>query len=147
MILVSMCICGVRCNYRGRKYTVEEVMDLVEEGKAVPICPEQLGGLPTPRDGARIQSGSGEDVLDGKTRVITDRGEDVTENYIRGAEKALKVAELVNADKAILKQSSPSCGKGRTQGGEKERKTTSGNGVTTALFQRNGIEVLSNTEL
>lgn len=142
-----MCMCDVRCNYKGSKTTVEEVKEMVESGEAIPICPEQLGGLPTPRSGARILSGNGEDVLDGKTKVRTDDGQDVTEEYVKGAERALKMAEMVGADKAILKQSSPSCGNGRTQGGEEERKTTTGKGVTTALFERNGIEVLTNTDL
>jgi len=147
MILVSMCLVGINCNYKGESKPNEKVIELIRRGKAIPICPEQLGGLPTPRSGSRIISGSGEDVIDGKTKVITDDGNDVTENYMKGAELTLQLCKQFNITTVILKQGSPSCGKGKTQGGEKERILVEGNGVTVELLKRNGIEVYSEEDL
>ena len=124
-----------------------KVIELIKRGKAIPVCPEQLGGLPTPRSGSRIVSGSGEDVIDGKTKVITDDGNDVTENYLKGAELTLQLCRQFNITTVILKQGSPSCGKGKTQGGEKVRELVNGNGVTVALLKRNGIKVYSEEDL
>ena len=93
MILVSMCLAGINCNYKGESKPNEKVKELIRKGKAIPICPEQLGGLPTPRSGSRIISGNGEDVIDGKTNVITDNGNDVTKNYLKGAELTLQLCK------------------------------------------------------
>ncbi len=147
MIIVSMCLAGIKCNYKGQSKPNKKVIELIKRGKAIPVCPEQLGGLPTPRSGARILSGKGEDVLDGKTKVISDDEKDVTENYLRGAELTLTVCKEHEAHVAILKQGSPSCGKGNTQGGEKERKLVNGDGVTVALLKRNGIFIYSEEDL
>ncbi len=147
MILVSMCLVGIDCNYKGQSKPNKRVIELIRRGKAIPVCPEQLGGLPTPRSGARILSGNGEDVLNGKTKVITDAGEDVTENYLKGAEYTLKLCREYGITSVILKQGSPSCGKGKTQGGKTERFLTEGNGVTVALLKRNGISVYSEEDL
>jgi len=147
MILVSMCLAGINCNYKGESKPNEKVKELIRKGKAIPICPEQLGGLPTPRSGSRIISGNGEDVIDGKTNVITDNGNDVTKNYLKGAELTLQLCKQFGITTVILKQGSPSCGKGKTQGGEKERKLINGNGVTVALLKRNGIEIYSEEDL
>jgi len=108
MILVSLCLAGINCNYKGESKPDERVKELIRKGRAIPICPEQLGGLPTPRSGSRIISGKGEDVIDGKTRVITDDGNDVTENYLKGAELTLQLCKQFNITTVILKQGSPS---------------------------------------
>jgi len=142
-----MCLAGINCNYKGESKPNEKIKILIRAGKAIPICPEQLGGLPTPRSGSRIISGNGDDIIDGKTKVITDDGKDVTENYLRGAEFTLELCKQFGIKKAILKQGSPSCGKGKTQGGEGERKLVIGNGVTTALLQRNGMKVYNEDDL
>jgi len=107
---------------------------------AVPICPEQLGGLPTPRTPAKIQSGDGFDVLRSGARVIDIKGRDVTPQFIKGAIEAFNIAMLVGADKAILKDKSPSCGVNYIwdDDGLKE-----GKGVLTALLIDNGIKVSS----
>jgi uncharacterized protein YbbK (DUF523 family) len=122
---------------------VEEIQKLIREGKAIPVCPEQLGGLSTPRNPAEIVGGDGEDVLDGKARVMDRTGKDVTEAFIRGAYEALHLAKAVGAKEAILKEKSPSCGSCVIYDGTFQGKKKAGMGVTAALFQRHGIRVYS----
>jgi uncharacterized protein YbbK (DUF523 family) len=105
----------------------------------IPVCPEQLGGLPTPRPPSIIVDGDGEAVLRGQARVVNDRGDDVTEAFVKGARETLALAKLTGAYKAFLKGKSPSCGL-RTPYCETE--TGSGIGVTAALLLRNGIEIV-----
>jgi uncharacterized protein YbbK (DUF523 family) len=147
MIIVSACLAGINCNYKGESKPNEKIISLIKERKAIPICPEQLGGLTTPRSGARILSGNGEDILEGKSELITDNGGNVTKEYIKGAEETLRILKMFNCDTVILKQGSPSCGKGKTQGGESERKLFQGDGVTTSLLKRNGIKLFSEEDL
>jgi len=147
MILVSMCLIGINCNYKAQSKPNEKVIQLLKEGKAIPICPEQLGGLPTPRSGARIVKGDGRDVLEGKARLITDNGQDVTEQYLKGAYETLKLCQILNIKVAILKQGSPSCGTKKTQGGKDKRETIDGIGVTAALLEKHGIKVYSEEDL
>jgi len=117
-----------------------EVEELVEQGQAFPVCPEQLGGLPTPREKSIIVGGNGRDVIEGRAKVVTIKGEDVTENFLRGAEESLKLAKKVKARRAILKQKSPSCGYGLIY---KEGKLASGMGVTAALLAKERIEIIA----
>lgn len=138
MIIVSACLAGVNCRHDGKSATYQEVRRLVKAGEALPLCPEQLGGLPTPRIPAEIVNGSGEDVLDGKTKVVNAEGEDVTRQYIRGAEEVSHLINLTGAKKAILKAGSPSCGLGRIR---KRGRLVKGNGVCAALLLRAGIKV------
>ncbi|MEM5829721.1 MAG: DUF523 domain-containing protein [Candidatus Aenigmatarchaeota archaeon] len=152
MILVSACLTGIKCNYRGRSRTNQKILELVKKGIAYPICPEVLGGLPTPRSAARILSKDeefdGNAVLDGKTIVIDEEGKDVTENFIKGAYKVLEIAKKHNIKMAYLNQYSPSCGRGKTLGGNQYyKKYISGDGVTTALLKRESIKVLTDEEL
>ena len=150
MRLCSACLLGLECRYDGKSNLEKASEQLLQEfrnGNIIPICPEQLGGLPTPRSGARICSGDGKDVLDRKTRLLTDDGQDVIGQYIKGAYEALKIAKTLGIQEAILKQKSPSCGCGYIQGGLNERKTVEGEGVTTALFKRNGINVYTEEEI
>ena len=147
MILVSACLAGIRCNYKGESKPNKQVIKLVKNGMAIPVCPEQLGGLPTPRSNARIINGDGFDVLEGKSKLITDDGEDVTEQYLKGAQEVLKIIKNFNISMVILKQGSPSCGCGYIQGGKDSRKIVRGDGVTTALLKRNGIRVFTEEDL
>ena len=147
MILVSACLAGMKSTFKNKSKTNKKVVRLVKEGKAIPICPEQLGGLSTPRSGARIITGNGEDVLDNKSKVMTDDGTDVTNQYLQGAYETLKIVRRFDANTIITLQGSPSCGNERTQGGEKVRKRTKGDGVTVALLKRNGIKVLTQKDL
>jgi uncharacterized protein YbbK (DUF523 family) len=105
----------------------------------IPICPEQLGGLSTPRPPALIVNGDGEDVICGRAQVINELGEDVTEAFLKGARESLSLAKLMGAHKAFLKARSPSCGL-RTPYCSSD--TGYGIGVTAALLLRNGIEVI-----
>lgn len=147
MILVSMCLAGIDCNYKGESKPNSRIIELIEKGKAIPVCPEQLGGLPTPRSGARITTSNGFDVISGKAFLKTDNGGDVTKEYIHGANLTLKLVNDFKISTVILKQGSPSCGTRITQGGMEERSTVSGEGVTTALLRDKGIRVLSEEDL
>ncbi len=156
-VIVSACLLGLKTRYNGEAaYNTEaaEAIDALEDGGAyvLPLCPEQIGGLPTPREPATIERGAGEDVLEGKARVIDIKGKDVTQAFITGAEAALDLARRTGADKAILKERSPSCGvkyirSSSTQGEEKEakerdiNKIIEGCGVTAALLLAEGLKV------
>ncbi|WP_047153162.1 DUF523 domain-containing protein [Aneurinibacillus tyrosinisolvens] len=143
MKIVSACLMGCQCRYDKKDNRVEQIEQLVKEGKAVPVCPEQLGGLPTPRPPAEIVGGDGFDVLDGKARVIDDRGNDVTADFIQGAQQALRIAQTAGAAEAVLKERSPSCGSAAIYDGTFSKTKRTGVGVTAALFIRNGIAVTS----
>lgn len=138
MKLVSACLAGVHCRYDCAAKPDPRVIALVERGEALPICPEQLGGLPTPREPATIVS---EDPL----RVETRSGRDVTAEFQRGAEEALRLARLVGAEEAVLKERSPSCGVRfvyrRTPDGREE--VVPGAGMTTRLLRAAGLRVRS----
>ncbi|NOX97038.1 MAG: DUF523 domain-containing protein [Nitrospirae bacterium] len=138
MIIVSACLAGIRCRYDEKDVVAKEVRSLVREGKALPVCPEQLGGLPTPRSPAEIVDGDGEDVLRERARVIDKEKRDVTEQFIKGARQVADLAKLVGARQAIFKSGSPSCGCGRIKG---KGVPVKGNGVAAALLLREGIEV------
>jgi len=145
MILISACLIGVNCNYNGQNNALPSLDKIPKH--IVPICPEQLGGLPTPRPPAEIILGDGKDVLEGNAKVITIKGDDVTENFIFGAEQVLKIAQVCKAKEAILKANSPSCGKGLIYDGSFKGKLKKGDGVTTALLEQNGIKVLTEKDL
>lgn len=135
MYIVSACLAGIKCRYDGRCTTDEKIRKLVEEGKALPVCPEVLGGLSIPRIPCEIIDNNG------KIKVINKKGIDCTENFIKGAKKALVIAQTVKARKAIFKSKSPSCGNGEIYDGSFSGKLIKGQGVTTKLFVDNGIEV------
>ena len=146
MILVSSCLAGMKVRYNGTDQLDERIRQLVEEKKAVMVCPELLGGFQTPRPPAEITSGTGEDVLDGRAKVIDQLGQDVTEMYVAGAMATLKAAQEVGATTVVLKENSPSCGSGAIYNGTFSGEKIAGAGVTTALLRRNGVEVLSEEE-
>jgi uncharacterized protein YbbK (DUF523 family) len=138
-VLVSSCLLGVACRYDGNHSLAQSMVRKALQIHMIPICPEQLGGLSTPRPPSVIVNGDGEEVLRGHARVINDRGEDVTAAFLKGAHQALALAKLVGAQKAFLKGRSPSCGL-RTPYCEKDAGY--GIGVTAALFLREGIEII-----
>lgn len=146
-ILVSACLAGRACRYDGSSNRDDAVGRLVAEGRAVLVCPEEAGGLGTPRPPAEIVGGDGHAVLDGVARVVTNHGADVTAQYLRGAEAALAAAREAGATSAILKSRSPSCGRGCVYDGSFTRTPVEGDGVTAALLQRNGIEVLTDEDV
>ena len=141
MIAVSACLAGTPCRYDGRTNANEEAIEMANAKGAVSICPECLGGLPTPRESAEIVGGDGGDVLDGKAGVLTQSGRDVTEAFLRGAYAALALCREHGISKALLKAKSPSCGCGSIYDGTFSRTLMVGDGVTAALLKRNGIAV------
>jgi uncharacterized protein YbbK (DUF523 family) len=114
---------------------------LIQSGRLVPVCPEQLGGLPTPRPPAAIEGGDGGDVLDGRATVVTKDGADVTAEFVRGAHEVLRVARLAGCRMAVLKSGSPSCGVQRGPLPSDEQRVRI-DGVTAALLRREGIDVM-----
>ena len=120
---------------------------MVAQGRAVLVCPEEDGGLGTPRPAAEIQGGDGSDVLAGRARVVTKAGVDVTAQYLAGARIALEAARAAGATTAILKARSPSCGKGCIYDGTFTRTGREGDGVTAALLQSAGLVVVTEGDL
>lgn len=147
MILVSSCLAGLEVRYNGTHCLDNKIRKLLEENQAITVCPELLGGFSTPREPAEIVGGDGVDVLDGKAKVVEKSGRDVTEMYIKGAYATLRKAQEIDATVVVLKEFSPSCGSSMIYNGEFKGKTIVGNGVTTALLQRNGIQVVSEERL
>jgi uncharacterized protein YbbK (DUF523 family) len=141
MYLVSACLCGVDCKYNGGNNFSEKINKLLEEGKAIPICPEQLGGLPTPRHPAELYKCSAKEVLEGRGKVLNNKGEDVTEFFIKGARESHKIARSSGCSIAVLKARSPSCGCGKIYDGSFSGGLREGNGVTSQLLLDNGIKV------
>ena len=136
-IIVSACLLGIPCRYDGRSCPNGKVIALAKRHTLIPVCPEQNGGLSTPRPPAEI--------IDGK--VINKAGEDVSEQYLRGAQIALDVAKLNEADYVLLKAKSPSCGKGRIYDGSFSGKLIPGNGKTASLFLQSGYHVYNEEEI
>ena len=142
-ILVSACLAGVLCKYNGTYNDVPEIIRMVEQGKAVPVCPELLGGGGVPREPNEIAGGDGHDVLEGKARVITSSGQDCTDMFVLGAQKVLEKAKMIGARVAILKERSPSCGSNVIYDGKFTGNKMPGRGVTAAMLERAGIKVYS----
>jgi len=140
MILVSACLIGLKCRYDGTNAFYRELMDELKDKRYLPVCPEQLGGLSTPRSPAIIVGGNGFDVLKLKARVVNEEGQDVTFNFLKGAKKTLEMAEAFRVTHCYLKEKSPSCGVNLIY---TDQGLTSGVGVTTALLLRNGYKVVS----
>ncbi len=137
MILVSACLVGLNCKYNGKNNYNEKIFELVKEGKAIPICPEQLGGLTTPRKPSEIK------YINGERRVINIDGVDVTEEYEKGAKEVLELAKKLNVTKVILKDRSPACGKGKIYDGTFTGNLKDDNGILADLLIKNNIEVIS----
>jgi len=133
MKIVSACLAGVKCRWDGTSRPCPTVVEWVRNGEAIPVCPEQLGGLPTPREPAE-QRGQG---------VFTKSGKDVSLEFSRGAEEGLRIAQLAACKEAVLKARSPSCGVGLVYDGTFSGKLVAGDGVFAGLLKRNGISVRS----
>ena len=136
-VLVSACLLGLDCRYDGKNCLNEDILLLKEKCNLIPICPEQMGGLPTPRVPSEIVNG----------RLINKEGNDVTEQYDKGKEIALQIAKINDCKFAILKQKSPSCGCGNIYDGTFSGKLISGNGNTTKYLIENGIKVYADTDI
>lgn len=149
MIIVSACLCGINCKYNGGNNLDPRVLKLMQEGKAIPVCPEQLGGMKTPRAPHEIVNGNGCDVLMGKARITgqEEEADDATTEFIKGAYETLKIAQEVGANIAILKAKSPSCGVSQIYDGTFSSTKRSGNGVTAQLLLSKGIKVYTEENL
>lgn len=137
MKICSACLLGIKCRYDGKEKKNRKVINLSRKEILIPICPEQLGGLSTPREPAE-QKGR---------RVVTKSGRDVSENFERGAKQVLKMAKLYGIKEAILKQRSPSCGCGQIYDGSFSGEIIKGDGVATSLLKKNGIKVKTEEDL
>lgn len=146
-MIVSACLVGVNCKYNGGNNYDDKVKEFLKDKPYVIICPEQLGGLTTPRKPSEIDNIGGKEVLSGNSKVISCEDKDVTENFIKGAEESLKIAKMFNCKQALLKEGSPSCGCNLIYDGTFTGNKISGIGVTVALFKENNIEVFSEKEL
>jgi uncharacterized protein YbbK (DUF523 family) len=142
-LVISACLLGVACNHEGRGSPRAVVDELAKEYRLVPVCPEVLGGLGTPRPAAELTGGDGTGVIGGSVaaRVVNVHGEDVTAAYRRGAEAAVAVARAVGASRAVLKARSPSCGSAAVYDGTFSRRLVPGRGVTAAALAAAGLEV------
>jgi len=136
-VLVSACLLGLRCRYNAEPVANERVLALAKMHTLIPVCPEQLGGLPTPRPPAERLG----------ERVVSNDGTDVTSAFIKGAEETLLLARILGCKTAILKARSPSCGHGRIYDGSFSGTLIHGSGVTAELLAKNGIRVFSENEL
>jgi len=137
MKLCSACLLGINCRYDGKIIPNNEVIRLAKREILIPVCPEQLGGLSTPREPSEQNGG----------KVITISGVDVTCNFIKGAEQVLTLAQIYGMKEAILKQESPSCGCGRIYDGTFSNRLIRGDGVTTILLKKNKIKVIKEEDL
>ena len=136
-ILVSSCLLGIECRYKGDACPCQKVIELSKDHTLIPVCPEQAGGLPTPRTPS-------ERVGD---KVMMRDGTAVTAEYQKGAQTALYLATTLGADFAILKANSPSCGKGTIYDGTFTGGKCAGNGVTAETLINNGIPVYTEDEV
>lgn len=141
MIGISACLGGVYCRYDGGTQEIPELQQLVNENRAIMVCPEVMGGLPVPRYPSEIQGGDGFDVWQGRARVINDHGEDVTEAYQQGSIKAYEALQAAGIKTLILKERSPSCGSQRIYDGSFSGGKKAGVGVATAYFMDHGMTV------
>jgi len=142
MYLVSACLAGVNCRYDGSNSVNETIYKLVMEGKAIPVCPEQIAGLSTPRACCEI-------IIDenGNEKIKSKVGEDFTKEFSEGAEKTLKIAQIIGVEKAILQSRSPSCGYGSIYDGTFSGNFKDGTGFTAELLIKNGIKVYTENDL
>ncbi|MGI5861070.1 MAG: DUF523 domain-containing protein [Myxococcales bacterium] len=144
VVLCSACLLGCRSRYDGTDKLDPRAVRLLGGRRVVPICPEPAGGLPVPRPPADFVGGDGHAVLDGRARVVSRDGADVTDAFLRGANLALQAARLYGASVALLKEGSPSCGTHRVY---VEGRKVPGVGVAAAALARAGLVVFSDEEL
>jgi len=144
MVIVSACLLGIKCRYDGKSRPDELLLSLVPDKLFIPVCPEQLGGLSTPRLPAEITEGDGVDVVVGRSTVSNSNNQDITAQFLNGAHETRRIARLFHADTAILKEMSPSCGVHCIKRGG---IIHGGMGVTAALLKKDGIIIISSDSI
>ena len=144
--LVSSCLLGLATRYDGSSNFCQPVFDYLHKHQLtpIPVCPEQLAGMPTPRPKCWFKAGSGETLLAAEGSLVNEMGEDVSILFLQGANESLKLAQLTDSRIAILKQRSPSCG---SQTIYRNGELVKGSGVTAARLRENGIQVLGEEDL
>ena len=147
MHLISACLCGVNCKYNGLNNYNEICDKLLASGKAILVCPEQLGGLPTPRIPSEIIGESSNILNYNNGSVIDKNGNDVTPQFVKGAKETLQIAKKLNIKKAILKDGSPSCGVNYIYDGNFNGTKIKGMGLTAQLLKESSIDIISELEL
>ena len=147
MYLISACLCGVNCKYNGLNNYNEICDKLFTSGKAILVCPEQLGGLPTPRIPSEIIGESSNILNNNNGSVIDKNGNDVTPQFVKGAKETLQIAKKLNIKKAILKDGSPSCGVNYIYNGNFNGSKIKGMGITAQLLKESSIDIISELEL
>ena len=136
-ILVSACLLGCPCRYDGAAKADSRVLALMERHALIPVCPEQLGGLPTPRLPSERREGG----------VFDRGGKNVTPQYRQGAEEVLRLARLYGCTHAVLKERSPSCGRGAVYDGIFSGAVVPGDGVTAAMLAAEGVEIWGESQI
>lgn len=147
MKLISACLLGVKCRWDGTDNKNDKAMELFKKEDLIPVCPEQLGGLPTPRLRQEIQGGAGKEVLEKKAKVVNENGDDVTDRFVKGAEETLKIANLYQVREFIGKSHSPSCSCSKIYDGTFSGKSINARGITAELLMRNGIKIRGEEDL
>jgi uncharacterized protein YbbK (DUF523 family) len=148
-LLISACLLGQPVRYDGQSKPVTGPRwdQLKQRFNLIPVCPECLGGLPTPRPAAEIVGGDGDDALTGTARIMTSAGDDVSAAFISGAERTLSAARRHGCAKALLKANSPSCGNRQIYDGSFSSTLRDGHGVTTHLLKQHGVEIWNEEEI
>ena len=136
-LLISACILGINCKYNGKNNYNPLVEKLKERYILIPICPEEMGGLSTPRNPSEILN----------DKVISSKGDDVTNNFFDGANKALDIVKKENISKALLKEGSPSCGSNYIYDGSFTKTKIKGMGFTARLLKNNNIKIYAEDEI
>ncbi|MBR5273439.1 MAG: DUF523 domain-containing protein [Clostridia bacterium] len=136
-VLISACLLGVGCRYDGISKKYDGIENLIGKYNLIPVCPEIMGGLKTPRNPAEIVG----------DRVVCDNSDDVTAQYLKGARETLRLAKMFSCEFAILKANSPSCGNSKIYDGTFSHRLIDGMGVTAKLLTENGIKVINENEI
>lgn len=140
MILVSACLLGLSCRYDAKEKADRSVLDYLKDKNYLPICPEQMGGLPTPRDPAEIVSLA-------PLKICTEEGADVTEAFVNGVKEVEKLLDLFQVEGAILKAKSPSCGSRQVYDGNFTRRLIKGQGILASMLRDKKINVMNEEDL
>ena len=143
-VLISACLLGKNCRYNGGHSKLNELNKFDVEW--IPVCPEELGGLGTPRPSAEMQENA-ETILNGKGKIITNKGKNVTSEFIQGAEKSLQLGLGAEVKIAVLKSKSPSCGIGKIYDGSFTKTLKTGNGIFAHLCHKNDITCISSDNI